>query len=246
LDFGISGRVALVTGASKGIGRGIAQELVAEGAQVAICSRSPETLAQTAEEIGARGYPFDTADIGGIDRLVSEIERDLGAVDMFIANTGGPPANLNPVEFCTHEWELAHRTLVLSPLAMIRRLLPSMRARRWGRILAVGSYTVIEPKRFLQASNAHRPGLVAVFKTLAREVAADGVTLNHVHPGHIATDRMLTISTSGVAELEDYPFGRMGTVEEVAAAAAFLCSERASYITGTSLLVDGGLSRGIS
>jgi 3-oxoacyl-[acyl-carrier protein] reductase len=213
---------------------------------VAICSRSPDGISETASAIGATGYTFNSAEIAQIPSLIAGVERDLGPIDIFVANTGGPPGSPDPLEFREEDWERAHRTLVLSPMAFIRRLLPEMRVRGWGRIVAVGSYLVIEPLPFLQASNAHRPGLVAVFKALAREAAGDGVTLNHVHPGHIATDRMLALSASGTAPPEEYPVGRMGTVQEVAAAAAFLCSERASYITGTSIVVDGGLSRALS
>ena len=144
-----------------------------------------------------------------------------------------------------HE-EAAHRTLVLTPMAFLERLLPGMRSRGFGRVVAIGSMAVGEPIDNLQLSNAHRPGLVAAFKVLARQCARDGVTLNHIHPGQIATDRM--IGTAGSLEAaqararETVPAGRLGTVEELAAAAVFLCSAPASYITGTSLLVDGGVS----
>ena len=134
-------------------------------------------------------------------------------------------------------------------MAFLERLLPGMRERGFGRVVAIGSIAVTEPIDNLQLSNAHRPGLVAAFKVLARGCASDGVTLNHIHPGRIATDRM--ISTAGSLEAaqdqarETIPAGRLGTVEELAAAAVFLCSQQAGYITGTSLLVDGGLSRSV-
>jgi 3-oxoacyl-[acyl-carrier protein] reductase len=249
MDLGIRDRVALVTGASKGIGRGIAEALLAEGARVAVTSRSVDRITEVVAEIGARGYAFDARDLDTVGPLLDQVQEDLGPIDIYIANTGGPPGGSDPLGFSGEQWEEAHRTLVLSPMAFLERLLPSMRSRGFGRVLAIGSIAVIEPVDNLQLSNAHRPGLVAAFKVLARQAAADNVTLNHIHPGQIATDRIF--STAGSREAaearakEAVPAGRLGTVEEIAAAAAFLCSAPASYITGTSLLVDGGLSRSV-
>jgi 3-oxoacyl-[acyl-carrier protein] reductase len=250
MDLGLRDRVALVTGASKGLGRGIAAGLVAEGARVAIASRSEERIQAAAREIGARGYVFDAGDPGAVGDLVGRVEGDLGPIDVYIANTGGPPAGQDPLAFPPEEWEAAHRSLVLTPMAFLERLLPGMRERGFGRVVAIGSMAVPEPVDNLQLSNAHRPGLVAAFKVLARQCAGDGVTLNHVHPGQIATDRM--ISTAGSLEVAQerarnaIPAGRLGTVEELAAAAVFLCSVPAGYITGTSLLVDGGITQSVS
>jgi 3-oxoacyl-[acyl-carrier protein] reductase len=250
MDLGLNGRVALVTGASKGLGRAIAAALVAEGARVAISSRSAERVQATATEIGARGYVFDADDPSGAEDLVAGVEADLGPIEIYVASTGGPPAGADPLAFSSDEWTAAHRSLVMTPMAFLERLLPGMRERGFGRVVAIGSMAVCEPADNLQLSNAHRPGLVAAFKVLARRCAADGVTLNHVHPGSIATDRM--IETAGSLEAaqararENIPAGRLGTVEELAAAAVFLCSVPAGYITGTSLLVDGGLTRNVS
>jgi 3-oxoacyl-[acyl-carrier protein] reductase len=249
MDLGLRGRVALVTGASKGIGRGIAAGLAAEGARVAIASRSAERIEATAGEIGARGYAFDSDDLDAVPSLLERVQSDLGAIDIYVANTGGPPAGPDPLAFTREQWESAHRTLVLSPMAFLQRLLPGMRERGFGRVVAIGSMAVREPIDNLQLSNAHRPGLVAAFKVLARQVARDGVTLNTIHPGQIATDRM--IATAGSREAaeararDQVPAGRLGTVEELAAAAVFLCSVQAGYITGTTLLVDGGLTRSV-
>jgi 3-oxoacyl-[acyl-carrier protein] reductase len=248
MDLGLDGRVALVTGASKGIGRGIATGLVAEGARVAIASRSSERISATASEIGARGYAFDSGDLDAVDGLIAQVEADLGPIDVYVANTGGPPGGPDPLGFSREQWEAAHRSLVLSPMAFIERLLPGMRSRGFGRIVAIGSISVREPIDSLQLSNAHRPGLVAAFKVLARQAAADGVTFNHVHPGRIATDRIYENAGSreaAEAGAKDEPAGRLGTVEELAAAAVFLCSAPASFISGTSLLVDGGLTRSV-
>jgi len=250
MELGLSGRVALVTGGSKGIGRAVAALLAAEGARVAIASRSQERIAAAAEEIGARGYVFDSEDLDAVPRLLAQVESDLGPVDVYVANTGGPPGGEDPLGFTREQWEAAHRALVLSPMAFLDRLLPAMSSRGWGRVVAVGSMAVSEPIDALQLSNAHRPGLVAAFKVLARRFAADGVTLNFVHPGRIATERV--IGTSGSLEAAQemarttVPAGRLGTPEELAAAVVFLCSEPASYITGTSLLVDGGATRSVS
>lgn len=250
MDLGLEGRVALVTGASKGIGKAIAAGLAAEGARVALASRSRERIEAAAANVGggARGYEFDSDDLDSVPALIERVEADLGPIDVYIANTGGPPAG-EPLSFSREQWEAAHRSLVLSPMAFLGRLLPGMRSRRFGRVVAIGSLAVLEPIESLQLSNAHRPGLVAAFKVLARSVARDGVTLNTVHPGRIATDRVLdTAGSREAAEAdarETVPAGRLGTPEELAAAAVFLCSSQAAYITGTTLLVDGGLTRSV-
>jgi 3-oxoacyl-[acyl-carrier protein] reductase len=235
-----------VTGGSRGIGLGIATALAAEGARVALAARSREAVEAAAGQLGGRGFAFDSGDLDAIPRLVDAVEAALGPVDVYIANTGGPPPGADPLGFTREQWEAAHRTLVLSPMTFLARLLPGMRERGWGRVVAVASSAVREPIPSLQLSNAHRPGLLAAFKVLAREAAGDGVTLNVVLPGRIATDRM--IQTAGSREAaeaqaaETIPVGRMGTPEEMGAAVAFLCSQPAAYVTGTTLLVDGGLT----
>jgi len=248
MDLGLESKVALVTGGSKGIGRGIAELLAAEGARVALTSRDAERAEAAAAEIGARGYAFDSDDLDAVPTLLDAVQGDLGPIDVYIANTGGPPAG-DPLSFTREQWAAAQRTLLLSPMAILERVLPAMRERGFGRVVAIGSMAVREPIDALQLSNAHRPGLVAAFKVLARQSAADGVTFNVVHPGQIATDRM--IDTAGSLEAaqdrakQNIPAGRLGTVEELAAAAVFLCSRPAGYITGTTLLVDGGLTRSV-
>jgi 3-oxoacyl-[acyl-carrier protein] reductase len=247
MDLGLQGRVALVTGGSRGIGRAIAHELAAEGARVAVAARSLDDVSAVAEAIKGRGYAFDSDDLGAVDPLLDAVEHDLGPIDIYVANTGGPPPGADPLGFSAEQWAAAHRSLVISPMAILRRLLPGMRGRGFGRVVAVSSSAALEPLPGLQLSNANRPGLLNAFKLLARDVAADGVTLNAVLPGRIATERLGPTPEAMDAAQElartEVPAGRLGTVEELAAAAAFLASARASYITGQALVVDGGLTR---
>ena len=245
MDLGLKGRVALVTGGSRGIGFGIARGLAAEVARVAIAARDEAGVREAAESIGGFGRPFDSEDLDAVAGLVDAVEAELGPIDIYIANTGGPPGGDDPLGYTREQWEAAHRTLVLSPMTFLERLLPGMRERGWGRVVAISSMAVREPIRNLQLSNSHRPGLIAAFKVLARDAAGDGVTLNSVLPGRIATERIFGTAPGGreaaeAAARETIPAGRLGTVEELAAAAVFLCSAPASYITGTTLLVDGG------
>jgi 3-oxoacyl-[acyl-carrier protein] reductase len=249
MDLGIRDRVALVTGASKGIGRAIAAELTAEGARVAISSRSRERIDATAAEIGATAFVHDTHDLDAAPALVESVASELGPVEILVSNSGGPPFGADPLGFTREQWEAAYRELVLAPVELIEQVLPGMRERGFGRIVSVGSTSVREPIPYLMLSNTHRTGLLAALKTIAREVAADGVTVNSVLPGRIATDRLADSAGSleGAAEAArtTVPAARLGTVEEMAAAAAFLCSARASYVTGTAMLVDGGLTQSI-
>src|SRR3954451_7716531 len=249
MDLGFSGRVALVTGASKGIGRAIAAELVAEGARVAVASRSEERIGGTAAEICATGFAHDTGDVDGAAGLVARVERELGPIDVLVTNSGGPPPGPDPLGFTREQWEDAYRMLVLGPLALIDAAMPAMRSRGWGRIVGVSSSAVREPIPVLMLSNAHRSGLLAAFKTIARDVAADGVTLNTLLTGRIATDRLAdnhgSLDAAAEAAKTDVPAARLGTVEEMAAAAAFLCSTRAGYITGEAIRVDGGMTRSV-
>jgi 3-oxoacyl-[acyl-carrier protein] reductase len=233
VDLGLTGRVALVTGASRGIGRAIAGALEAEGARVARASRCAR-------------YHFDSADLTTVDPLVDAVEAELGPIDVFVANTGGPPRGDDPLAFTAEQWEAAHRALVVAPMLILARIVPGMRERGFGRVLAVSSSAAREPLDGLQLSNANRPGLLAAFKLLARENAAHGMTFNAVLPGRIATDRLAdaygSLDLAHAVARDDVPARRLGTPEEVAAAAAFLCSEPAGYVTGQSVLVDGGLT----
>jgi 3-oxoacyl-[acyl-carrier protein] reductase len=166
-------------------------------------------------------------------------------VEILVTNTGGPPSGPDPTAFTRDQWEGAYRDLVLAPMALIEAALPSMRERRWGRIVNVSSSSVREPIDNLMLSNVHRSAALSAFKTLARAVAADGVTLNTLLTGRIATDRLIELYPSMEAAAEGIPAGRLGTVEEMAAVAAFLCSDRASFVTGEAVRVDGAMTRGV-
>jgi 3-oxoacyl-[acyl-carrier protein] reductase len=249
MDLGLAGRTAIVGGASAGIGRAIAAALVAEGVQVVLSSRDPDRTATAADEVGAAaGIAWDTDDVAGADRLVDAAEAAVGPIDIVVVNTGGPPAGPDPLAFDDAQWETAHRSLVRSPLALLRRTLPGMRSRGWGRVVGVASTSVREPLPNLVLSNAERSATLAAFKTLSREVAGDGVTINTLLTGRIATGRIASVHGSmdeaEAAARDQVPAGRLGRPEEMAAAAAFLCSVQAAYITGAALPVDGGLLRG--
>ncbi|MGZ4349852.1 MAG: SDR family oxidoreductase [Solirubrobacteraceae bacterium] len=250
MDLGIQGRVALVGGASQGIGRAVAEALVAEGAQVVITARGAERIAEVAAEIGAAaGLAWDSADLDAAPGLIARVADEVGPVDILVTNTGGPPAGPDPLSFSAEQWEQAHRTLVLAPMTLLRLVLPGMRERGGGRVVAIASTTVREPIQALILSNAERSAQLAAYKTLAREVAHDGITINTLLTGSIATERMASLAGSMAAAeagaAASVPAARLGRPEEMAWAAAFLCSDRAAYITGAAIPVDGGALRSI-
>ena len=245
MDLGIAGRVALVTGASKGLGLGIAQALAREGATVAVSSRSRERIESAAREIGAHPFVHDAADVADAPELVHRVSETLGPVDIVVANSGGPPASPDALGFTLEQWRAAYELLLLGAVSLVEAALPGMRERGWGRVLSVSSSVVREPSSVLVLSATHRAGLLAAMKTFASQVAADGVTVNTLLPGVIATDRARELGADSPARIAQIPAGRLGTVEEFAAAAAFLCSNGAAYVTGTTLLVDGGASRAV-
>lgn len=250
MDLGLGGRVALVMGGSAGIGRGVAAALAREGARVAIASRSEERLEAAAAEIEGEVATFvaDTVDSERLARLPLEVVEAIGPVDILVANSGGPPLG-GALDHGAEEWEDAYRSLVLAPRILAGAVVPSMRARGWGRIVNVGSTTTIEPNPALNLSNAHRMATVGFLKTLAREVAADGITVNTVATGRFATDRMAELfgSIEAVEEQarQEVPAGRLGTPEEYGDLVAFICSDRAAYLTGTVIPLDGGLLKSV-
>lgn len=261
MDLGLQGKVALVTAASKGLGKGVALQLAQEGAQIAIAARSAETLRQVAREIEsatgrqplvvATDLTLDTE----IERLVTRTLERFGHIDILFNNTGGPPPG-RFFDFADEQWGAAVDLLLLSTVRLIRAVVPQMRARRWGRIINSTSISVKQPIPDLLLSNAVRAAVIGLAKSLAQELAPDGITVNNLLPGSIDTDRIeqttaATAQRTGqtVEEIRRLaeaaiPVGRYGRVEEYAAAAAFLASEHASYITGVNLLVDGGAYRG--
>ena len=185
-------------------------------------------------------------DLDAAPGLIDAVEADLGPLSILVTNTGGPPAG-EPLEFRRDQWEDAYRELVVSPLALIEHAVRGMRERGFGRIVSVSSSAAREPIPALLLSTAHRSALLATFKLLAGRLAADGVTLNTILPGRFGTDRLVhvhgTMEAAEEAARSEVPIGRLGTIEEIGAAGAFLCSEQASYITGVALPVDGGLLR---
>ena len=247
MDLGLEGRVALVLGASSGIGRGIAVALGREGARTALVSRSAERLAPVAEEIGdgAATFVADTGDLERMGTLVPEIEQRLGTVEILVLNTGGPPLG-HSTAHSPEEWEEAFRSLVIAPRILIEAVLPGMRERGWGRIVNVASSSVKEPIPGLTLSNANRMAALGLLNTVAREVAADGITVNTIATGRFATPRLAdnygSLEGAERAAAEDVPAGRLGTPEEYGDLVAFVCSERAAYLTGTVIPLDGGMT----
>jgi 3-oxoacyl-[acyl-carrier protein] reductase len=246
LDLGLEDRVALVMGASRGIGRAIGAALAHEGARVAIVSRSAEKLEEAATEIGDTNTPFvaDATDLDRLAALPGEVSGTLGPVEILIANTGGPPFG-GALDHELDDWEAAYRALVLAPRILAGAVVPGMRERGWGRIVNVGSSSTREPIPGLNLSNSHRMAAVGFFKTLSREVAADGITVNTIATGRFATERLAdsggSLAGAEEAAKREVPAGRLGRPEEYGALVAFLCSERAAYITGTVIPIDGGL-----
>lgn len=256
MDLGLKGRTALVLGGSRGLGRAIALSLAREGARVAVGGRDEAALAAAVSDIQAVGsqglaLAWDLADLTAVDASVAQVEARLGLVDVLVNNTGGPP----PTPAAGQDvaaWRRHFEAMVLSVIATTDRVLPGMRARRWGRILTSASSGVVAPIPNLAFSNALRLSLVGWSKTLAREVARDGVTVNVVLPGRIETDRTRVIDGARaqregrplevvVAEsAAAIPAGRYGRPEEYGDVVAFLASDRASYVTGSMIRIDGG------
>ena len=250
MNLGIEGKVALVLGASKGIGRGIAAALAREGARVAIASRSAEALERAAEEIegDVRAFPADTDDLDRMRELPGEVAKALGPVEILVANTGGPPGG-GALDNSEEEWEAAFRSLVLAPRVLIEAVLPGMSERGWGRIVNVASSSIREPIPGLALSNTNRMAALGLLETLADEVSGDGVTVNTVATGMFATDRLAdrqgSLEAAEQAARERVPAARLGTPEEYGDLVAFLCSERAAYLTGAVIPLDGGLLRSV-
>jgi 3-oxoacyl-[acyl-carrier protein] reductase len=240
MDLGIRGKTAMVTAASRGIGYACAETLAQEGAHVVICARG------TAARVLA--YPADVTKVEDIQRVTEVAVAEFGSVDMLVAIGGSPPRG-SFAETDEIRLKQGFDMTVLALYRLIHAVLPHMRARKWGRIVAVQSRSVKEPIPALTVSNATRPGAAGLLKDLSQELARDGILLNTVLPGRILTDRLREAATTDQSYLErqalELPIGRLGFAQEVADAIVFLASERASYINGVTLAVDGGLIRSI-
>ena len=246
MNLHLEGKIALVTAGSKGIGLAVAQGLAAEGVSVALCARTAEEVEKAAATVGGTGFVADVSSPGDLERLFREVRETLGAPDILVTNAGGPPSG-TPTQIGLSGWEEACNLTLMSVVRLVQHALPDMRQKGWGRVINITSLSVREPIPTLTLSNAFRAAVTGYAKTLAGEVARDGVTVNNVAPGYTATAHVDELFGGEVRrQLEaDIPTGRFAAPEEIAAAAVFLASQEAAYITGQTLLVDGGLTRGV-
>jgi 3-oxoacyl-[acyl-carrier protein] reductase len=262
MDLGLKGKVAFVAAASKGLGRAVAEELGAEGASLVLCARNADTLSRVSKQISeTSGIPvfYVVADVSNAEDVTRAVKAGIekfGRIDILVTNAGGPPAGR--FESLSREtWEAATRLTLNSVLELTRAVLPRMKDRRWGRILNITSIAVKQPVDNLMLSNSLRAAVTGFARTLANEVATDGITVNNILPGYTRTERVEELARAaserdGISAAEasakweyEIPMRRLGEPREFAALAAFLVSERASYITGTSIPVDGGWIRSL-
>jgi 3-oxoacyl-[acyl-carrier protein] reductase len=262
MDLGLNGRVAIVAAASKGLGRAVAEELAREGAHIAICARSGGPLGETAAQIqkstGREVFhqALDVADSAAVASFVAAVDARFGRLDICVTNSGGPPSN-SFRNTKPEDWRSAVEQLLMSTVSFARETLPRMQKNKWGRLITITSSAVKQPVDGLLLSNSVRAAVTGLARTLANEYAADGITVNNVCPGYTRTARLdglaSTISARSGAKPEEIlagweseiPARRLGTPQEFAAVVAFLASERASYVTGASIAVDGGLVRSL-
>lgn len=260
MDLGIWGKVAMVAAGSKGLGRAAALALAGEGCAVSVCGRNAEALEAVRAELEALGVPAlaVTADVSSAEDLDSWHQATvavLGPVDILITNTGGPKAAVF-ADLADADWAAGVESTLMNVVRLSRLVMPHMRAHRWGRIVHITSLVAKQPLPLLTISSTLRAGLSGLTRTLATETAKDGITVNALLPGHVLTDRQTHLAqvkstADGLSVAEhlartaaSIPMGRIGRPEEVGAVIAFLCSGPASYLTGQSLLVDGGLVQG--
>jgi 3-oxoacyl-[acyl-carrier protein] reductase len=254
VDLGIRGRTALVTGGNAGIGEAVALALAAEGVNLAVAARDAgrsEAVVRRARDAGAadaRAFALDLADPAAIAGMLERVRAAYGEIDIVVLNGGGPKAGRFS-DMLPEDWDAAYALIMRSMLVLAQALVPAMRERRWGRIVALTSSSVKQPIETLVLSNAFRTGLVAALRTLATEVARDGVTVNCIATGRIDTERLRALYGGDEQRLRqagsEVPIGRIATPEELAPMVAFLCSEPARYVTGQTISVDGGLVRGL-
>ncbi|HET7706761.1 MAG TPA: SDR family oxidoreductase [Thermoanaerobaculia bacterium] len=259
MDLGIKGRVAMVAAASKGLGRAVAEALAKEGCRLSICSRSTDNLDDARQTIEVAGgevlaMACDVSSAADLERWVEATIATFGKVDILVTNTGGPPA-AKFMQLTEEQWLSGVESTLMNVVRLSRLVIPDMQSRKWGRIVNITSLVAKQPLELLTISSTLRAGLSGLTKTLADQVAKDNILVNAVLPGHILTDRQVHLNEIRSKEqgisIEDYakkveqsiPMARFGRPEEIGNAVAFLCSERASYITGVSLQVDGGIIR---
>jgi 3-oxoacyl-[acyl-carrier protein] reductase len=262
MDLGLRGRVAIVAAASKGLGRAVADELAHEGAEIAICARTAADLEKAAVQIRAasgREVFWQAVDVGKpaeVARFVGDVEKRFGRMDICVTNSGGPPSKLFSAT-TNEDWRVWTDQLLMSTVYFAQETLPRMQKNQWGRFLTITSYSVKQPVEGLLLSNSLRAGVTGLVRTLANEYAASGITVNNVCPGYTRTDRLddlaaMMASRTGATQEEIFagwkkiiPAGRLGRPEEFAAVVAFLASEKASYVNGVSLTIDGGTTRSL-
>src|SRR5579863_2092397 len=262
MNLGLKNRVALVAASSQGIGLATAGAFAAEGCRVAMCARNQQTLAAAAEKVKEQhkaevlAEALDVTDPSAVSRFVAKVADKFGSLDICVTNAGGPPAK-GFLSATLDEWNSALAANFLSTVYFAREVIPHMQRKRWGRIITITSITTKQPVADLVLSNAVRAAVVGLVKSLANEFGKDGILVNNVGPGFTATDRLKELAkarsaTSGKSEKEisegwsaDTPLKRLGEPREVADAIVWLASERASYVTGQTLLVDGGLYKGL-
>ena len=254
MDLEIRGKTALITGASSGIGKAIALALAAEGARIAVAARRMDELERVVAEArkagadDAEAFAFDLTDPTSVSNLLHDVGAQMGSPDILILNGGGPkPGTFT--ETTLEDWDTAYKTTLRAMVELASGALPAMRERGWGRIVALTSTSVKQPIGNLALSNAYRVALVAAMKTLAGEVAADGVTVNSIGTGRVRTERLRELYGSdeamdAAAEAE-VPMKRVASPAEFAPLVAFLCGDPARYVTGQTIAIDGGLTRGI-
>ena len=262
MDLGLKGRVTIVAAASKGLGLAVATEIAREGAQLAICSRNAADLERAAAEIrkaaGSEVFwqALDVTDSARVSQFVDAVEKKFGRVDICVTNAGGPPSKAF-LDVTLEDWRATVDLTLMSAVHFAREVLPRMRKNKWGRLVTITSLSVKQPIDGLMLSNSIRAAVTGMARTLANEFGPHGITVNNVCPGYTLTDRLDELAAtaaknSGVTREKIFerwaslvPLGRLGRPEEFAAVVAFLVSERASYINGTSIAVDGGYVRSL-
>jgi 3-oxoacyl-[acyl-carrier protein] reductase len=246
VDLGLTGRTAIVCGASSGIGLAIAEALAEEGANVAMFARRRDVLVREADRIGALAVRGDLTNPRDLDQLVAKTLEAFGGIDVLVNNGGGPPRGA-ALEVTDESIEGAVELLLLSAVRLTMRCLPHLRRSGRGRIVNITSSSVRQPIENLALSNVVRPGVIGWAKTLSQEVGADGITVNSIAPGRIETARLAEVYPDGPRpeDLREIPLRRLGLPREIADVVCFLASDRAGYLTGSVLAVDGGLTRGL-